>query len=79
MPSACVQWSPSHVQTLTLAVVGAEGDDSLSVLSVGAGLVGAVANTVAEVRVAAETSGIARGGAAKRGRLVLHVGDACLL
>ena len=64
---------------LTLAVVGAEGDDGLRVARVGAGLVGAVTHAVAEVGVGAVAGDVAVGASELRLGDGEHVGDTGLL
>lgn len=64
------------IEKLTLAEVGAVGDDLVSVWA--AGLVGAVTDTVGEVALVAEAGSISRG-AAKSGGLGEHVLHALLL
>lgn len=65
-----------EVEKLTLAEVGAVGDDLISVWA--AGLVGAVTDTIGEVALVAEAGGISRG-AAKSGGLGEHVLHTLLL
>lgn len=64
---------------LTLAVRGAERDDRLGIAGVGAGLVGAVTDAVAEVGHGAVARDVAGGAAKLGGRDLDHVADASFL
>jgi len=76
--SQCDLIASLHNLLLTLAVLGAEGDDSGGILGT-ASLVGAVTDTVAEVGLAAVAENVLLAAAERRGRNAEHVVDAGLL